>query len=204
MFMLNGKPLALDVAFTADGINYPANWLRLTTLAEKQAIGITEVSGPAWYDDHFYYGVGNPQPIADLKTLWIDKQKGTAAGLLSKTDWMIIRYSETTTAVPSSTTTYRSSVRTQCKAREDQITACDSTDELAALLRNGKMAGTATNGATEKFDTSKEKFDTSKEVKDGSGNSYDPKQYESFDPKQYESFDPKQYNEVVLASWPTE
>ena len=48
MFMLNGKPLALDVAFTTGGINYPANWVRLTTLAEKQAIGISEVAGPAW------------------------------------------------------------------------------------------------------------------------------------------------------------
>jgi hypothetical protein len=204
MFKLNGKSLALDVAFTTGGINYPANWLRLTTLAEKNAIGITEVAGPAWYDQRFYWGVDNPKALADLKALWIENQKLTASSLLSKTDWMITRYSETTTAVPSSTTTYRSSVRTQCKDREDQITACDSTDELAALIGDGKMAGTAANGATEKFDTSKEKFDTSKEVKDGSGNSYDPKQYESFDPKQYESFDPKQYNEVVLASWPTE
>jgi hypothetical protein len=187
MFKLNGKPLALDVAFSNGGINYPANWLRHASIAEKNAIGITEVSGPAWYDQRFYWGVGNPKALADLKTLWIDNQKSTASSLLSKTDWMIIRKEEATTAIPSSTTTYRSSVRTQCKAREDQITACDSTDELAALIGDGKMAGTAANGATEKFDTSKE-------VKDGSGNSYDP--------KRYESFDPKQYNEVVLALWP--
>jgi hypothetical protein len=43
MFILNGKPLSPDVAFTdpATGVQYPANWLRLSTLEEKEAIGIT-------------------------------------------------------------------------------------------------------------------------------------------------------------------
>ena len=44
-FKLNGKTLKLDVPFTdANGIKYPANWLRLTTLEEKEAIGIKEES----------------------------------------------------------------------------------------------------------------------------------------------------------------
>ena len=174
MFILNGKPLALDVAFTAGGINYPANWLRLTTLAEKQAIGISETAGPAWYDQRFYWGVDKPKTIADLKVKWIDQQKSTAGTLLARTDWMIIRKEEAGTAVPSDTQTYRTAVRTQCKAREDQITACATTEELAALIGNGQRAGSATNGATEK--------------KDDSGN----------------SFDPKQYNPIVLEAWPTE
>ena len=172
--MLNGKPLALDVAFKIGDYNYPANWLRLTTLAEKQAVGITEVADPPYYDQRFYTGVNNPRPIADLKTYWIDAQKHTAGSLLSKTDWMIIRKEEAGTAVPSATQTYRTAVRTQCKAREDQITACATTEELAALIGDGQRPGSATNGATEK--------------KDDSGN----------------SFDPKQYNPIVLEAWPTE
>ena len=35
MFVLNGKPLPVDVAFTHEGIQYPANWLRLTSATEK-------------------------------------------------------------------------------------------------------------------------------------------------------------------------
>jgi hypothetical protein len=174
MFKLNGKPLALDVAFSNGDINYPANWLRHASLSEKNAIGITEVAGPAYYDQRFYYGVGNPQPIADLKTQWIDQQKATAGSLLSKTDWMIIRKEEASTAVPGATQTYRTAVRTQCKKREDQITACSTTDELADLISKGQRAGSATNGATEKKDS---------------------------DDK---SFDPKQYNPIVLEAWPTE
>ena len=155
--MLNGKPLALDVAFNHNRVNYPANWLRLATLAQKQAIGITEVAGPAWYDQRFYTGVDKPRDLADLKANWIDVQKHKAGSLLSSTDWMIIRKEEAGTAVPSATQTYRTAVRTQCKAREDQITACSTTAELAALIGDGKRQGT--------------------EKKDSDGNSFDPKQY---------------------------
>jgi hypothetical protein len=56
MFILNGKPLSPDVAFTTGGIKYPANWLRLATLEEKEAIGITEEPDPAPYDQRFYWG----------------------------------------------------------------------------------------------------------------------------------------------------
>lgn len=47
MFLLNNVPLPLDTPFKdAAGNSYPANWLRLTTLEEKQAIGIVEVPDP--------------------------------------------------------------------------------------------------------------------------------------------------------------
>ena len=137
--MLNGSPLALDVAFSTGGVNYPANWMRNATLAEKNAIGITEVADPAWYDRRFYWGVGSPKDLAPLKTTWIDQQKATAGALLTKTDWMIIRKEETLTVVPIVTTLYRKAVRDQCKKREDQITACDTTDKLAELIGENKL-----------------------------------------------------------------
>lgn len=47
MFLLNGQPLPLDTGFKdAEGNSYPPNWLRLTTIHEKNAIGITEVPDP--------------------------------------------------------------------------------------------------------------------------------------------------------------
>jgi len=137
--MLNGKPLALDVAFTVGDINYPANWMRNASLSEKNALGITEVSDPAWYDRRFYWGVGNPKDLAGLKTSWLAQQKALAGSLLVKTDWMVVRKEETGSVVPTATTTYRTTVRTQCKKREDQITACDTTDKLAALINENKL-----------------------------------------------------------------
>jgi hypothetical protein len=56
MFILDGKPLSPDVAFTHEGIQYPANFLRLSTLEEKEAIGITEVPDPPTWDQRFYWG----------------------------------------------------------------------------------------------------------------------------------------------------
>lgn len=67
MFMLNNNPLPVGRAFTANGIQYPSNWLRLASAAEKAAIGITEVADPVRADDRFYWNgdVNNPKELAD-------------------------------------------------------------------------------------------------------------------------------------------
>lgn len=66
MFLLNDKPLPLDTPFEHEGTSYPANWLRLTSTAEKEAIGITEVADETTtYDDRFYWGVDNPKLLND-------------------------------------------------------------------------------------------------------------------------------------------
>jgi hypothetical protein len=68
MFLLNGVPLAVDTAFTHNDIQYPANWLRLTTIEEKEAIGITEVADPVRADDRFYWNgdISNPKALEDV------------------------------------------------------------------------------------------------------------------------------------------
>ena len=67
MFMLNNNPLPVGRAFVHDGIQYPANWLRLASAAEKAAIGITEVADPVRADDRFYWNgdITNPKELAD-------------------------------------------------------------------------------------------------------------------------------------------
>ena len=66
MFLLNGNPLPLDTPFKIDGTSYPANWLRLTSIAEKNAVGITEVADViTTYDDRFYWGADNPKLLND-------------------------------------------------------------------------------------------------------------------------------------------
>jgi len=66
MFKHNDTVIPLDTPFTINGTSYPANWLRLTSLAEKQAVGITEVADvTTTYDDRFYWGVDNPKLLND-------------------------------------------------------------------------------------------------------------------------------------------
>jgi len=66
MFKHNNQTIPLDTPFTIDGTSYPANWLRLTSLAEKQAVGIEEVADvTTTYDDRFYWGVDSPKLLND-------------------------------------------------------------------------------------------------------------------------------------------
>jgi hypothetical protein len=66
MFLLNQKPLAIDVAFTSGGIQYPANWLCLASPAERSAIGITEVADEdTSFDGRYYWSKGNAKALED-------------------------------------------------------------------------------------------------------------------------------------------
>jgi len=137
MFILDGKRLPLDKAFTtADGRQFPANWLRLSTLEEKQAIGITEEPDEVtpYYDQRFYWGPNLPKDHAQLVEQWVGTTKQTAASLLSQYDWYITRQSETGKAVPQEVLTYRATVRTQSDNREVMIKATDNTDILCEVI----------------------------------------------------------------------
>jgi len=62
MFQLNGQPISIDRAYTApDGTKY-AN---LRDPAIRSALGVVEVPDPEWYDQRFYWGVGNPKLLED-------------------------------------------------------------------------------------------------------------------------------------------
>ena len=69
-FKLDGKPLAVDVAFSHNDINYPANWLRLSTADEKTALGITEVADDPVYDSRFYWGDGTAKALDDVNATY--------------------------------------------------------------------------------------------------------------------------------------
>ena len=132
---LDGKQLSYDRAFTHDGIQYPKNWLRLTTLEEKKAIGITEVADESVaYDQKFYWGPDNPKDHTELKTQWIKETKNNAAKLLAETDWYVVRKSETSTAIPTDVATRRAAIRTLCNTKETAINATADTDALATYI----------------------------------------------------------------------
>ena len=135
MFMLDGKVIPLDTPFTHDGTSFPANWLRLTSIEEKNAVGITEVPDPVvQYDDRFYWGVDNPKDLDGLKTNWTAQVKDTANKLLSQTDWMVIRKVERNVDVPAETTTFRQSVIAECTRLATAIAGCADVPALIAVV----------------------------------------------------------------------
>jgi hypothetical protein len=61
-FQLNGKPINIDKPYTTpDGVKY-ANLRNPTIRAE---LGVVEVADAPWYDQRFYWGVGNPKLLDD-------------------------------------------------------------------------------------------------------------------------------------------
>ena len=155
-FKLNGDPLAVDVAFSHNDIQYPANWLRLSTAEEKTAIGITEVADAPTYDSRFYWNDGTAKALDDVnakdeegnllknpdgsqmvilgvKSVLKTQEKANAGSLLAKYDWYVVRKAEKSTAIPTAITTYRDAVRTACDTREKEIDACSNTAALVTL-----------------------------------------------------------------------
>lgn len=151
MFLLNGQSLPIDTPFVVDGTSYPANWLRMTSLEEKQAIGITEVPDPVWYDDRFYWGVDNPKQLDDvtvtpetgdpyvqhgLKHQWTAQVKDTTNKLLAASDWMVIRKVERSVDIPAETAAYRAAVLAECDRLCLAIADCADVPALIAVVTN--------------------------------------------------------------------
>jgi len=147
MFKLNGKILQQGIPFSDDnGTQYPANWLQLTTLEEKQAIGITEESEPARVDDRFYWNgdLNNPKELEDitdenglttkgLKSNFVSQIKQTAGSILTQTDWYVVRKADIGTDIPENVITYRASIRTKSNELEQAINAVTTVEQLIVL-----------------------------------------------------------------------
>ena len=150
MFKHNNQTIPLDTPFTIDGTSYPANWLRLTSIEEKNAVGIVEVADTTTsYNDQFYWGVDNPKQLEDvtvtpevgepyvqkgMKSNWTAQVKDTANKLLAQTDWMVIRKAERDVVIPEATATYRAAVITECSRLVAAIAGCADVPALIAVV----------------------------------------------------------------------
>jgi hypothetical protein len=158
MFLLNGNTLPQGTPFKdANGTQYPANWLNLSTAEEKAAIGITEVADEDMsFDNRFYWSKNLPKAMEDkletnqdnspmldedgnqvvtkgLKSTFIAQNKATAGSILAQTDWAVTRKSDIGTDIPASIVAARLAVRQKSDQIEAAITACTTVAELAAL-----------------------------------------------------------------------
>ena len=154
MFLLDGKRLQEGVGFTdKDGMQYPPNWLNLSTEAEKNAIGITWVEDPVRADDRFYWdgNIENPKALEDkdedngsvtkgLKSQFTAQVKDTAGKLLASTDWVVIRKLERDVDIPSDIAAQRGKIVAESNRLEDAILATTTVEELIEVLNNQKWS----------------------------------------------------------------
>jgi hypothetical protein len=66
-FKLGTKTIQLDTPFTHNDIQYPANWIRLASEADKSAIGLVWEADPVRASDVFYWdgNINNPKALED-------------------------------------------------------------------------------------------------------------------------------------------
>lgn len=140
MFLLNDKILQMDAPFENNGIQYPANWLRITTMAEKEAIGITEISDPILPDSRFYYvdSLGNItlKDVNVIKRSFKQEINRTASTFLAQTDWYLIRKMDTGKEVPNDVKIYRDQVRQVLTILESSIETSTSIEDLQTVVNN--------------------------------------------------------------------
>ena len=154
-YQIGSRALPLDIPWEYNDVQYPANWLRLSSSQDRAMLGISWTADGAAaqsWDQRFYWGVGNPKQLDDvtdddgnvttgLKTQWKAQQDQIASTLLAPSDWRVVKelevnssFAAAKTAFPTSWQTYRAAVRTSCNTRQTEIDACTTVDELKELL----------------------------------------------------------------------
>jgi hypothetical protein len=149
-FLLDGKTIQQGVAFTdADGNQYPANWLNLSSAEEKEAIGLTEIADPEIFDNRFYWDAGLPKALDDkeeedeegnksitkgLKTNFVAQIKDTTNKLLASTDWYVIRNIERNINIPTDIADKRNAIITESNRLETEINKVKDVEALIEVL----------------------------------------------------------------------
>jgi hypothetical protein len=163
----NNRVIREGRSWTDDnGVTHPTNWGSWSE-AEKATAGLVFVADPAPFDNRFFWDANTPKALDDvnevdengdpvldedgnqvvtkgLKSTFKSQVKTQAGGLLSPTDWYIVRNAESGVAVPASVTAYRSAVRAHCESLEEVIEGAadhaafvalfDSTEESPSLF----------------------------------------------------------------------
>ena len=136
MFLFNGQSISPDSAFVdpETGVQYPANWLRLSSPEEKTAIGITEAPDPTPYDQRFYWGPELPKDYTQLVEQWISQT------LLAPTDWQVIREADNGKLMSAEIKADRQRIREAAGSKIALINATTSTAELAAYVTSNNYS----------------------------------------------------------------
>jgi hypothetical protein len=141
----DGQYIQEGSAFEIAGIQYPSNWLNLSSPADKSAIGLEEVvatNSPA--NDKFYWVsealngasltyTNTAKDLFECQSNEVSATNATAYSILLPSDWMATKAFETGTTVATDWATWRASIRSQAATQIAAINACTTIEQLAAL-----------------------------------------------------------------------
>ena len=123
-----GRALPLDKAFSHNNISFPANWLRVSTPADKEAQGISWVTPE------------EPPvvraPLEREKSDGIARAKDTAGKLLAQSDWMVIASVERSRVVADDWAEYRAAVIAEADRLEGEYNAAATYTDIDLIKQN--------------------------------------------------------------------
>ena len=128
-YYIGTRGLPMDIPWEHNDVQYPANWLRLSSSQDRAELGITWGDVAEYYDQKFYWGFdadGNliPKTYVDLQANWVAQTKHTANTLLIPSDWRVIKAKETSKTMNAGWKTWRQTIRTECGTKVTAIEDC--------------------------------------------------------------------------------
>jgi hypothetical protein len=118
----------MDKAFSHNNISFPANWLRVSTEADKEAQGISWVTPE------------EPPvvraPLEREKSNGIVRAKDTAGKMLAQSDWMVIASVERSRAVAENWAEYRAAVIAEADRLEGEYNAAATYTDIDLIKQN--------------------------------------------------------------------
>jgi hypothetical protein len=136
-------------AFEWDSIQYPANWVNLSSPEEKAAIGMVDVIYGTPANDQYYWVsqdapvyngtvveinyTATPKDLFECQMQAVNATNAAAYSILLPTDWMVVKAVETGGVVSPAWNTWRQTIRTQAADYRVVIEACTTVAQLAAL-----------------------------------------------------------------------
>lgn len=117
-----GRALPMDKAFSHNNISFPANWLRLSNPADREAQGISwkEIEEPPVVR----------APLDRLRADGIARAKDTARKMLAGSDWQVVASVERQRVVPAEWSEYRAAVISEADRLEQEFNAAATYTDL--------------------------------------------------------------------------
>jgi hypothetical protein len=133
-------------AFEINGVQYPQNWLNLSTPEEKVELGLEEVVATNTPANDQYYWVSQtlngpsltytntPKDLTTVKSNAIAQVNQSAYSILLPSDWMVVKAVETSTTVAPAWNTWRQSIRTTATTAVSSIEGAVDVDGVASVM----------------------------------------------------------------------
>ena len=162
------------VPFSWNGVDYPGNWIQLSTPEERASIGICDVIYGSQPSDQYYWitqeapvynaqtnqveinFTSTPKNLTDVKANAFNQVNQTAYSILFPTDWMVVKSVETSTPINPDWNTWRASIRATADSTRTAVTAAADVNAVQQIMSSIVWAKSPSQVAAEEAQAAQE------------------------------------------------